>query len=75
LTTTTIEFRTFADDGQWKVNRDNELVGVFATQESAEAAALGFAEEVSGNGGTAKVLLGQDGGTTLERSFDPSIQS
>ena len=69
----TIEFTTIADDGQWKVNRDNELVGVFATQDSAEAAAIGFAEEISKNGGTAKVMLTQADGSTLDRSFEPLI--
>jgi hypothetical protein len=60
-----ISIRTFADDGQWKLYREGELVAVYASRPSAERAAVIFAEELSRFGKNVELVFVQDDGSEI----------
>jgi hypothetical protein len=60
-----VEFKIFPSEGQWKINRDNEFVAVFSSQQSAAEAAVGYREEIEKNGGQANVLVVESDGSTI----------
>jgi len=67
-----VEFRIFPSDGQWKLNRDNEFVAVFSSEQLATEAADGYRDEIEKNGGEAEVVLDSDGSTAKPATQEPS---
>lgn len=59
-----IEFKIFPSDGQWKINRDNEFVAVFSSEQLATEAADGYRSEIEKNGGAADVVVVDSDGST-----------
>jgi hypothetical protein len=59
-----VSFRIFIGDGQWKLNRNEEFVCVFADRAAAVDACRSYRDEIEKHGGSATIVVDEADGTS-----------